>query len=114
MPEPKKRPTFYGEPVEVDPTSVRPEELAQGRAACPMRFTWRGKTYRVVRVLEVDRQLRAHDSPQKYVRSHSFRVVTACGWEIVLRCDRQVRKNPWRVFTARKLDEDELASLLRG
>jgi len=103
----KDKGTFYGEPIEVDPTSMRPADLGLGRPACPMRFTWRGKTYEVARVLEMGRQLRAHDSRETYVRSHSFRVITTCGWEIVLRCDRHVRKKPWRVYTARRLEQGE-------
>lgn len=69
-----------------------------------MRFTWRGQEYRVLRILETSRQLRAHDSPETYVSSHSFRVLTDANMEMVLRCDRQVRGNPWRVHTIRVLD----------
>lgn len=98
-----ERPEFICEPAYVDPGSVSPGALAGGAPACPMRFVWRGREYRVARVLETGRQLRAHDSDEKYVRSHSFRVETECGLEIVLRCDRQVRGNPWRVYTVRRL-----------
>lgn len=94
---------FVSEPAIVDPTSIPAAGLAGGAPVCPTRFTWRGREYRVVRVLETGRQLRAHDSTETYVRSHSFRVETECGYEIVLRCDRQVRGNPWRVYTVRKL-----------
>ncbi len=105
--DPREVGTFYSEPVEVDSASVRPAALSRGAPACPMRFFWRGKEFRVARVLEEDRQLRAHDSPEKYVHSHSFRVITTCGWEMVLRCDRQIRGNPWRLFTARRLEDGE-------
>lgn len=98
--------TFYSEPIIVDPESIPAAALAGGAPACPMRFTWRGKEYRVAKLLESGRQLRAHDSNETYVRSHSFRVVTECGYEMVLRCDRRVRGNPWRVYTARKIAGD--------
>lgn len=97
------RPQFVFEPAIVNPGSIPVAGLASGAPACPTRFTWRGREYRVARVLETGRQLRAHDSDETYVRSHSFRVVTECGYEIVLRCDRQIRGNPWRVYTVRKL-----------
>ena len=99
----KPRLTFYSEPIIVDPASISTAALAKGAPGCPMRFVWRGKEYRVATILEVSRQLRAHDSRETYVRSHSFRVVTECGYEMILRCDRQVRGNPWRVFAAGKL-----------
>lgn len=75
--------------------------LAQGAPTCPRRFRWRGKEYIVAEVVEQSRQLRAHDSRETYVRSHSFRVRTEDGWEMVLRCDRHIRGNPWRLFTVR-------------
>lgn len=98
---------FYSEPIVVDVDSIRAADLARGAASPPLRFWWRGKEFRVARVLETGRQLRAHDSKETYVRSHSFKVQTTCGWEIVLRCDRQVRGNPWRVYTARPLEGAE-------
>lgn len=111
----RARLTFYSEPIIVDPASISTAALAQGAPGCPMRFVWRGKEYRVAKILDVSRQLRAHDSPETYVRSHSFRVVTECGYEMILRCDRQVRGNPWRMFAAGKLpgaasDRDKAAA----
>ena len=97
------REQFVCEPIIVDSSSVPLVALAKGAPACPRRFRWRGQDHEVVAVLETSKQLRAHDSPETYVRSHSFRVVTNTNLEMVLRCDRQVRGNPWRVFTGKKL-----------
>lgn len=103
--------SFVFEPIIVDPSSMQAAGLARGGPVCPMRFVWRGQEYRVTEVLETGRQLRAHDSSETYVRSHSFRVVTECGHEMVLRCDRQVRGNPWRLYTVKKLHGDGDANL---
>lgn len=100
---------FIGEPITVDAGSIRPSTLGRGAPGCPSRFTWRGREYHVVKVLETSRQLRAHDSDETYVRSHSFRVVTAENLEMVLRCDRRVSGNPWRLFTVKRLEESEQA-----
>jgi len=101
------RERFIGEPIQVDVASIPVAGLSTGAPMCPMRFFWRGKAYRVVQVLERSRQLRAHDGPERYVRSHSFRVRTEDGKIMVLRCDRQIRGNPWRLFTLAEPGEDE-------
>lgn len=104
------RDEFVGEPITVDAASIRPAALGRGAPGCPMRFTWRGREYRVIKVLETAKQLRAHDSSETYVRSHSFRVLTEERLEMVLRCERQVRGNPWRLFTVKRLEGSESAS----
>ncbi len=101
------RERFVFEPIEVDVTSIPVAGLGAGGPTCPRRFKWRGRDVVVVDVLEVKRQLRAHDSQERYVHSHSFRVRTADGLEMVLRCDRQIRGNPWRVFTVTEPDVGE-------
>ncbi len=95
---------FVSEPIIIDSSSVSLASLAQGAPGCPMRFAWRGQEHNVVAILETSKQLRAYDSQETYVKSHSFRVRTDTNLEMVLRCDRQVRGNPWRVFTVRQLD----------
>ena len=95
---------FVCEPIIIDPSSVFLAPLAQGAPGCPRRFTWRGQEHNVTAILETGKQLRAHDSQETYVRSHSFRIRTDTNFEMVLRCDRQVRGNPWRVFTVRQID----------
>lgn len=98
------REEFVSEPIIVDSSSVSLASLAQGAPGCPMRFTWREQEHNVVAILETAKQARAYDSRETYVKSHSFRVRTDTNLEMVLRCDRQVRGNPWRVFTVRQLD----------
>lgn len=97
------RERFVSEPIEVDVSSVPVAGLGRGAPTCPGRFVWRGDTYVVTAVLETGKQVRAHDSSETYVKSHSFRVHTDRGLEMVLRCDRQVRGNPWRVYTVKEL-----------
>lgn len=98
---------FVGEPITVDAGSIRPSALGRGAPGCPSRFTWRGREHRVVKVLETSRQLRAHDSRETYVRSHSFRVLTDENLEVVLRCDRGASRNPWRILTVKWNEGDE-------
>lgn len=98
---------FVSEPIKVDVSSIRSIDLGTGAPGCPMRFFWRGREFRVATVLESGRQLRAHDSREKYVRSHSVRVLTEDGYEMVLRYDRQVRRNPWRLFTVKEPKSQE-------
>ncbi len=95
---------FVSEPITINSISVSPRSRSQGAPSCPRRFTWRGQEHNVIAILETAKQLRAHDSKETYVRSHSFRVRTDTNLEMVLRCDRQVRGNPWRVFTVRQID----------
>ncbi|NLK08949.1 MAG: hypothetical protein GX316_09690 [Firmicutes bacterium] len=97
------RAEFVSEPIVVDSSSIQTGLLAEGAPGCPRRFTWRDQVHNVVQILDTDKQLRAYDSREKYVKSHSFRVRTDTGFEMVIRCDRQVRGNPWRVFTVAKL-----------
>ncbi len=101
-----EREQFVGEPIAIDAGSVRPSALGRGAPGCPSRFTWRGRKYHVVKVLETSRQLRAHDSDQAYVRSHSLRVLTEENLEMVLRCYRGVRGNPWRLLTVKRAEGD--------
>ena len=79
------REEFVSEPIIVDSSSVPVAQLAQGAPSCP-------------------KQLRAYDSRETYVKSHSFRIRTDTNLEMVLRCDRQVRGNPWRVFTVTQIN----------
>jgi len=95
----KSRETFVGEPIIVDVASIPLAPLAGGAPSCPTRFAWRGRTYHVAKVLEASKVLRAHDSPERYVKVHVFRVQTEEGLEMVIRCDRRVRGNPWRLYT---------------
>lgn len=95
------REKFVSEPIQVDVRSIKPMDLSSGAPGCPMRFFWRGREFRVKAVLDRSKQLRAHHSDATYVKSHSFRVLTEDGYEMVLRCDRQVRGNPWRLFTVK-------------
>lgn len=101
------REKFVSEPIEVDVQSIGPGDLSTGAPGCPMRFFWRGQEFRVATVLDKGKQLRAHDSRETYVKSHSFRVLTEDGYEMVLRCDRQVRGNPWRLFTLKAPQQKE-------
>lgn len=55
----------------------------------------------MIKVLGKAKQLRAHDSSETYVRSHSFRVLTEEKLEMVLRCERNARGNLWRLFTVK-------------
>ena len=98
------REEFVTEPIIVDSSSVPVAQLAQGAPSCPRRFTWRGQEHNVIAILATDKQLRAYDSRETYVKSHSFRIRTDTNLEMVLRCDRQVRGNPWRVFTVTQLN----------
>ena len=100
------REQFVGEPITVDAGSIRPSTLGRGAPGCPSRFTWRGREYHVVKVLETSRQLRAHDSRDTYVRSHSFRVLTEENLEMVLRCDRGASRSPWRLLTVKPVEAE--------
>lgn len=95
------REIFVSEPILVDVASIPVSGLGGGAPTCPKRFVWRGATYHVARVLESSKVLRAHDSSETYVKAHAFRVLTEEGLEMVIRCDRQIRGNPWRLYTLR-------------
>jgi hypothetical protein len=100
---------FVSEPIAVDASTMDAAPALAGRPACPGRFTWRGATYEVVRVLGEWKKVAAEGGRAQgdhYVRAHYFRVSTNPPAECVLYCLRHARrKQPvWFLYTIRSAD----------
>lgn len=83
---------FVSERITPDPTALDTATAALGEPALPMRFSWRGRTYRVVRVIarrkgyEPDR---THGSGELYLRRHWLEVEVDDGSIMTLYFERQ-------------------------
>lgn len=84
---------FVGEPIEPVRDAMDTRRMAIGEPGLPREFLWRGKRYRVARVLEQWRRTGPcrSGSDELYVRKHWYRVLTADGLEARLYFERQPR-----------------------
>ena len=71
--------SFVSEPITVLDTSFDPAGMALGEPGLPHKFRWRKKAYEVSQVLEKWREFGdcTHNSGERYVRKHSYRVRTS-------------------------------------
>lgn len=69
------------EAVEVEASAFDAAAMAAGEPGVPRAFTWRGRRFEVVAVLDSRRETEPcrHGSAERYVRRHVSRVRTACG-----------------------------------
>jgi hypothetical protein len=89
---------FISEPIVPDTTTFDTARMAAGEPGLPMRFSWRGRTFRVAKVLNSWRQTGEcrHGSGERYVRKHWYEVLTDAGSTMTLYCDRQARSTSQR------------------
>ena len=71
--------TFIGESIQPVPGSFDPVATSRGEPALPGKFTWRGREYAVVEVLERAKDFRPCPSGEIYLRKHRYTVRTADG-----------------------------------
>lgn len=99
--------TFIGEPIQPTPGTFDTRMLARGGPAVPRIFTWRGREYRIARVIESwytrERGV-GMDRGHRYVRKHYYRIETATGEVMTLCFDRKPpssgdRKARWRLWS---------------
>ena len=96
---------FISEPIKVDTDSMSTETLAKGAPACPQKFWWHEKEYRVEKLLDSWRKITpegGRKDAEKYVRSHYFKIKTTRNEIMTIYCDRKItrkRKTGWGLFT---------------
>lgn len=82
--------------------SFNVEAMASGSPGFPMAFSWRGKEYRVIALLESWKNLRPcrSGSDEQYVNKHFFKIETASGEIMTLYRTRSgSKKDAWTLFT---------------
>ena len=84
---------FIGEPIRPVPAAMDTRRMARGEPGLPLRFTWRGREYRIEVVLGCWKETGPcrSASDERYVRKHWFRVRTADGTEMKIYFERQAR-----------------------
>ena len=96
---------FISEAIRPEPGTFDTARMAAGEPGVPGRFTWRGETVEVVRVLESWRDTGPcrHGSGEQYVRKHWYRVATRTHGVMKLYFERQPRgprpKARWWLFS---------------
>jgi phosphoribosylglycinamide formyltransferase-1 len=86
------------EAVEADLSSLDPRTMARGEPGLPRRFTWRGRTFEVVEVLETWRETGPCTSGggERYVRRHGYEVRVASGERMRIVGERSGLRTPGR------------------
>lgn len=98
--------TFVGEPIIPEVGSFSVSAMANGCPGLPRRFSWQGRSYPVIEVLEVWKESGdcRHGSGERYVRKHWFRIRTTGDLEMKIYFERQARSSKgsrWRLHTTR-------------
>lgn len=100
---------FISEPIVPDKASFDTGRMAKGEPGLPMRFSWRGRTFCVTKVLKSWHETGEcrHGSGERYVRKHCYEVLTDAGSTMTLYCDRQARSRSrrtrrWWLYTEEK------------
>jgi len=95
---------FIGEAIKPNMTGARGNEA--GGPVMPAGFTWRGREFTVGRVLVIWKEAGPcrHNSGEKYLRKHWYRIRTTDGREMKIYFQRQPRKGSsgedrWWLFT---------------
>ena len=107
----RKGETFVGEEIVPAPGGFGTGGPSRREPALPRQFSWRGTEYRVVGLLgkwKSDGPCRS-GSPERYLRRHWYRVLTAPPAVMTLYFDRQPRlpKRPkarWWLYTVAPAD----------
>jgi Family of unknown function (DUF6504) len=100
--------TFVGERITPEDASFSLSPMAAGKPGLPSKFSWKGKSFSVLEVLEEWKECGdcRHGSGERYVRKHWFRVRTTDDLEMKIYFERQARSSGgsrWRLYSLRSL-----------
>lgn len=99
---------FIGEPIVPVEGSFLLSEAAIGEPGLPREFSWRGKQFSIVAVLDKWKEAGDchHGSGERYIRKHWYHVRTHEGLEMKVYFERQRRSggSRWRLYTLRSED----------
>jgi hypothetical protein len=98
--------TFIGEAITPVDLSFSVSSMAMGKPGLPRKFSWKGRSFSVIEVLEEWKETGAcrHGSGERYVRKHWFRVRTTDDLEMRIYFERQGRSSGgsrWRLYSIR-------------
>lgn len=102
---------FISEPIKPVKSTFDTSRMAVGEPGLPQEFSWRGKTYRIKKVLETGKKLGPcrHGSGEMYVRKHFYKVETESGEIMTLYFDRQMKTKKarwWLLSSAESYKKD--------
>ena len=105
QPEPAQE-SFVGEGIVPECQSFCTSGMATGKPGLPLSFSWRGKRFSIVEVLEEWKDCGdcRHGSGERYIRKHWFRVRTTEAQEMRIYFERQGRSSGgsrWRLYSIR-------------
>jgi phosphoribosylglycinamide formyltransferase-1 len=109
--------TFIGEAITPEDMSFSVSAMALGKPGLPRKFSWKGKGFSVMVVLEEWKECGncRHGSGERYVRKHWFRVRTTGDLEMRIYFERQGRSSGgsrWRLYSIRNAEPDAGCSFL--
>ena len=95
---------FVGEAITPEDMSFSTSAMATGKPGLPRTFSWKGRRFSVVEVLEEWKDCGdcRHGSGERYVRKHWFRIRTAEALEMKIYFERQGRSSGgsrWRLYS---------------
>ena len=101
--------TFVGEAISREDMSFSVSPMAVGKPGLPRKFSWKGKSFSVVEVLEEWKESGncRHGAGERYVRKHWFRIRTAEALEMRIYFERQGRSSGgsrWRLYSIRNTE----------
>ena len=107
--------TFIGEAITPEDASFSVAQMATGRPGLPREFSWQGRRFAVLEVLEEWKECGncRHGSGERYVRKHWFRVRTTEHLEMRIYFERQGRSSGgsrWRLYNIRRPEAKGLPS----
>ena len=96
--------TFVGDGITPENQSFSLSRMAMGKPGLPRTFSWKGRKYAVLEVLEEWKESGdcRHGSGERYVRKHWFRVRTTGDLEMRIYFERQGRSSGgsrWRLYS---------------
>ena len=99
--------TFVGEAILPEDMSFTVAPMARGLPGLPRKFSWRGRDYAVLEVLEEKKETGdcTHGSGERYVRKHWFTVRTTGDLVMRIYFERQERSSGgsrWRLYSVRE------------
>jgi phosphoribosylglycinamide formyltransferase-1 len=100
--------TFVGDAITPAESSFSASSMATGGPGLPSVFSWKGRRYSVLEVLEQWKETGdcRHGSGERYVRKHWFRIRTSEGLEMSIYFERQRRSSGgsrWRLYSVRDI-----------
>ena len=103
----KKSEEFISEYIKPDKNSFNVSFMSSGMPGVPMKFSWRDKEYRVVKIIDFWKSMSnckgsfmTAENSEKYVRKHYFKLKLDSGDIVTLYCPRGVNKSSkWVIYT---------------